>query len=71
MLSHGMAMAETRFYFADAAAEAFLDREDVTAGARDFHLGEDSLLRSINLALEDLVTKFVNGRGSLREVRVD
>jgi hypothetical protein len=64
LLSRGRNLMSTRFYFADASVQAYmLDRaQDQTAMA--FLLGSGPLLSQMNLALYELVTRFIQARGA-------
>jgi len=62
-VSRGNSMPETRFYFADAAAEQyFLSGVDEDV-AREFITGRASLFHELNIALFEIITRFVNERG--------
>jgi hypothetical protein len=62
LLSRGTSMAETRFYFADAAAESYMHPGGTPrVGDRFFEGG--GLVASVNLALQGIVTGFVQSRG--------
>lgn len=64
MLSRGGSLQKTRFYFADAAAEAFIQENDTDKAVTDFLHGHGELLDDINQALYEVVTKFIASRGS-------
>jgi hypothetical protein len=68
-ISRGNSMPETRFYFADAAAERyFLSGVDEEV-AREFITGGASVFHELNIALYEIITRFVNARGySWRQV---
>ena len=62
LLSRGGSVAETRFYFADAAAQAcILPHGQPSLGNHFFEGG--GLVRDINVALYSIVTRFVQVRG--------
>jgi len=62
-VSRGTRMPETRFYFADAAVEKYLLMASDEATVREFVSGRSSLFNDVNLALYEIITKFVNDRG--------
>lgn len=70
MLSRGTTMEASRFYFADATAQEFLNRQfseegsDLTAD----QLG--AMIHDLNFAILQLVCRFINRRSSYREVPV-
>jgi hypothetical protein len=70
-ISRGEAMADTRFYFIDAAAEVYM--EDVTQGvvAAQFLDASLPLFNQVNHALREIVIRFLGLRGfGWREYRV-
>jgi hypothetical protein len=62
-VSRGSSMAVARFYFVDAAAEAYMRNLIDTAAAEEFLTAATPLLHQINHPLRELVTRFVNARG--------
>ena len=62
-ISRGNSMPETRFYFADAAVEKYLLSASDETTVRDFVSGGSPLFNDVNLALYEIITKFVNDRG--------
>jgi hypothetical protein len=63
-ISAGRNMAATRYYFADAAAEMYMmDQADAKTGKEFFSLGW-KVLPEIGHALREVVTAFVNARGT-------
>lgn len=62
-ISRGNSMVETRFYFAEAAAEKYFLNISDHDTALNFLTGHFSLFNDINLALFEIVTRFVNARG--------
>jgi hypothetical protein len=63
MLSRGGSLQKTRFYFADAAAEAFIRENDTDQAVTEFLHGHGELVDNINQALYEVVTKFIASRG--------
>ncbi len=67
-ISRGNSLVGTRFYFADAAAEAYLklriDPDD--QAAIDLLWGGGELLDKVNLALNEMVTRFIQARSGYR-----
>lgn len=68
-ISRGDSLTGTRFYFADAAVEAYLklriDPDD--EAAIDLLWGGGELLDKVNLALNEMVTRFIQSRSSYRK----
>jgi hypothetical protein len=62
-ISRGTAMANARFYFADAAGEAYLRLSADEATAKEFFTAGFPLLHQVNHALREIVTRFVTARG--------
>ncbi|HZF12949.1 MAG TPA: hypothetical protein VFE33_29520 [Thermoanaerobaculia bacterium] len=63
MLSRGGSLQKSRFYFVDAAAEAFIHENDTDPIVTDFLRGHGDLLDNVNWALYEIVTKFIAVRG--------
>jgi len=63
LLSRGDRMKSTRFYFADAAAVAYMHDKADSEEARNFLKGSGMFLEQINQALYELVTRFVPWQG--------
>ena len=63
LLSRGNRMAARRFYFADAAVEQYIYDLADNSEIRDAFLGKGQLIEDLNLALYELVTRFVTARG--------
>lgn len=63
LLSRGFAMRNRRFYFADAAAEAYLVEKGNDPAVDLFFRGGGKLLDNVNAALYLIVTTFVETRG--------
>lgn len=62
-LSRGRSVASARFYFADAAAQTYLQQQFGEIELEQFFLRRWDLLTNIGHALHALVTTFVNSRG--------
>lgn len=62
-VSRGNSMPETRFYFADAAAEKYFLAGVDQQVAGEFITGRASIFDELNIALYEIITKFVNDRG--------
>ncbi len=62
-VSRGNSMPETRFYFADAAAEKYLLSGVDEEVAREFFTGRTPIFHDFNIALFEIITRFVNDRG--------
>ena len=62
-LSRGSSMKSTRFYFADAAAEAYMLDKAKDPEVRDFLKSSHLFLDQINQALHEIVTRFVTYQG--------
>lgn len=62
-LSRGSSMARTRFYFADAAAEAYMRQVTDADTTTTFFNAALPLLPQINHALREVVFRFVTARG--------
>lgn len=62
-VSRGASMAATRFYFADAAGEAYMRNAADPAIVEQLYAGGTPLLGQLNHALRELVLKFINTRG--------
>lgn len=67
-ISRGDRLESTRFYFADAAAESYLklrvDPDD--DAAIELLWGGGDLLWQVNVALNEIVTRFIQGRSTYR-----
>jgi len=63
LLSRGGSLQRTRFYFADAAAAAFIREKDTDQEVTQFLNGHGELVNDINRALYEVVTKFIASRG--------
>ena len=61
-VSRGNSMPESRFYFADCAVEKYLLSGVDEEISRDFTTGRASLFDEVNIALYEIITKFVNHR---------
>ena len=68
-LSAGSTMANTRFYFADAAAEKFLRETSDPETVEQFFLASSPILKHVNRALHDLVLHFTKVRGGVHSPR--
>jgi len=68
-VSRGSVMHETRFYFADAAAQAYMVDRVSDRDAAEFVHAVGELLSDINLALYHLITTFINSRSPWSEYR--
>jgi hypothetical protein len=55
-------MEGTRFYFADAAADAAMKTQAAGAGAGDFFQQYDAVGEQLNFALYSLVKQFIRER---------
>lgn len=62
-VSRGSSMSGTRFYYADAAAEAYILSVTDPQTVGDFLSGKSQVLDDVNRALQRLVVAFVNVRG--------
>jgi hypothetical protein len=62
-VSRGATLKNTRFYFADAAVTAYLVELVGGTGVRPFLEGVSRLLDSLNIAIVQIVERFVQGRG--------
>jgi len=60
--SHGGSMALTRFYFGDAAVDTYMRKSADPVTVERFFGGDDQLLRSVHMALHELVTRFLLAR---------
>lgn len=64
LVSRGSSLVETRFYFADAAAQSYFVSRTQASGAEDFFHGTSDFLQTINRALHEIVTRFINSRSA-------
>jgi len=62
-VSRGATMLGTRFYFADAAAQAYLNRCLETEDSRKQFGPASPLMHQVNIALHEIVISFVESRG--------
>jgi hypothetical protein len=65
-ISRGTKMANTRFYFADAAAEAYIRSLGDPEVVEPFYAVESPLLLEINLAVREIIVRFINSRSAFR-----
>lgn len=63
MLSRGSSLVETRFYFADAAAQNYIYDKAQSDEVVEFFSGQGDLLVHVHHALFELVTRFIQVRG--------
>ncbi len=63
LLSRGAYIRNRRFFFADAAAEAYLASHGADPDVDAFLRGKGPFIDAVNSALYELVTRFVNARG--------
>jgi hypothetical protein len=63
LLSRGGSLQRSRFYFADAAVEAFIREKDTDAAVNDFLRAKGDFVDNINQVLYEIVVKFVTSRG--------
>ena len=70
LLSRGSSMRETRFYFADAASQKYIRDNATQKIILDFLEGRETLREDINLALFELITKFINSRSTWQKYKV-
>ena len=57
-------MLQTRFYFADAASNAYILSKAEGTRTYEFLQGEGALLESVNQALYEIVTRFIQIRSA-------
>ena len=62
-ISRGETLKNTRFFFADAAVAGYLSYRVGDAGVRPFLEGVSGLLESLNVALAQIVERFIQMRG--------
>lgn len=62
-VSRGKSMNESRFYFADAAAQGYLKRRLEKGGFEEFFNEVRSAIENVNLAVFQLVDRFIQRRG--------
>lgn len=62
LFSLGHDLEATRFYYADAAAEAMLHTQASDAGVADFKAGFDVVLNNVNQAIYSLVARYLGTR---------
>jgi hypothetical protein len=63
LISRGGSLQRSRFYFADAAVEAFVREKDTDPAVSDFLRAKGEFIDQINQALYEIVVKFVELRG--------
>lgn len=63
LLSRGASLGATRFYFADAAADAYLFALDDTQEAREILRDPTTLMDAMKVTLFNIVTGFIQSRG--------
>lgn len=63
MLSRGDSIASSRFYFADASTQSYLQEVFGENDIEQFIIRRPDLLREIGFSLHGIVTTFVNSRG--------
>jgi len=69
LISRGSKMYQTRFYFADASSEAYIFSQAKEDRIREFLVGEGELLYSINQALYEVVTRFIQMRSAWMQAK--
>lgn len=70
VVSRGQTMRSRRFYFSDAAVEAFIGDIANDPEIEKLFMGQGELLEDINRSLYEIVVKFINKRGfAFREYR--
>jgi len=62
LISRGSVMRDTRFYFADAAAQQYMRSKATQQPIIDFFSGQGDLIQNLNQAIFELVTRFINSR---------
>jgi hypothetical protein len=67
LLSRGSSMRGTRFYFPDAVTQQYIKQKTNENIFIDFIEGKGTLILSINQALFELITKFINSRSTWRK----
>jgi hypothetical protein len=63
LISRGGSLQRSRFYFVDAAVEAFVREKDTDPPVNDFLRAKGEFIDQINQALYEIVVKFVESRG--------
>lgn len=63
LVSRGASFKRSRFYFVDAAVEAFIRENDNDPAVTDFLRAKGDFIDTINQALYEIVIKFVESRG--------
>lgn len=71
LISRGSSLIETRFYFADAAAHTYFVARSQASAADDFFHGTSEFLQTINRALHEIVTRFINSRSAWSSPKAD
>jgi len=61
-ISRGAKVSETRFYFADAAAQAYMFSKAGEGPAKNFLHGKGQILEALHLPLYHIVTRFIQSR---------
>ncbi len=67
LISRGNAMQSTRFYFADAVVQNYLDSKSEDRNVIDFLNGRGEFILTINRFLYEIVTRFIQSRSSWRK----
>jgi hypothetical protein len=62
LISRGSVMRDTRFFFADAAAQQYMRSKATQQPIIDFLSGQGDLIQDLNQAIFELVTRFINSR---------
>ncbi len=68
-ISRGNRMLEERFYFADAAAQEYYRSQLEKVTSEEFHKNINLIKNSINLALQNLIETFIQGRSAWKQVK--
>jgi len=68
LVSRGNSMKSTRFYFADAVAQHYLNSKSEDRNVVDFLNGRGEFILIINRFLYEIVTRFIQSRGTWRRV---
>jgi hypothetical protein len=69
LLSRGTKLRNTRFYFADAAAHAYISSKTTDTNLLDFFNTNGELMESINRALYEIVTCFIQSQAAWEEYK--
>jgi hypothetical protein len=70
LISRGSALSQTRFYFADASSQEYMLLNSPTEHELEFIRGEGEFINSINQAIYEIVTHFIQKRSGWSKPKI-